>query len=281
MNSCVSYHLDARLILINDLTINMHGKDYIDYIKIYINSPETQQCDNSKYLDYKSLDPEDFYKLKNASAHLPIIIIKFNNHIPDKDTMLKIASKKIDYLLNILFLDYNIELFAYVRDLAIFKGENVNTWAMEIQETYPLDMNSLNDLADKLKEHSVSAEYSSLYDNYHIKLYANALKAKDPEIQLTLLYSLLMILIGGSKQKDIDEFLKSKGYLKERESTKEKNKFQESLITWLRNVVGHTQIDYKEKYKSDWEDIMREFREENNELKKIVSETIKDNYQNK
>lgn len=276
MHNYVSYHLDARLIMLNDLKIKMNGKNYIDYIKIYINpGKDNPNNDAIKYLDYKTLEPEEFYSINNASQHLPIIIIKFNDFVPHKDIMLEIAEKKINYILNILFVDYHLELFSYAKDLAIFKGENVNTWCMEIQNTFPLNLKQLDDLSDKLKESSI------LYDNHYITFYANALKAKDPEIQLTLLYNLLMELIGKETQREMDNFLISKGYSKKRKTTKKNASYKETLITWLRNVVGHTKIDYKKKYNLTWTDITKEFKEENNTLKKIVSEEIKEYYQNK
>ncbi|OPH52184.1 hypothetical protein BC351_33160 [Paenibacillus ferrarius] len=79
------------------------------------------------------------------------------------------------------------------------------------------------------------------------RLYRNVLQIADPIARFMLLYSLLQLALEADNQKGVDDFIRITTWYNsslDRITTRTGANFKETIYSWLRNAVGHTQESY-------------------------------------
>ncbi|BFH11511.1 hypothetical protein WJ0W_005450 [Paenibacillus melissococcoides] len=83
--------------------------------------------------------------------------------------------------------------------------------------------------------------------NVYKRLYRNVLQIADPIARFMLLYSLMQLALEADNQKQVDDFIRITSWYNstlDRITTRKGANFKETIYSWLRNAVGHTQESY-------------------------------------
>jgi hypothetical protein len=114
--------------------------------------------------------------------------------------------------------------------------------------------------------------------NVYKRLYRNVLQIADPIARFMLLYSLMQLALGAESQKELDNFIKiSKWYNAslDRVTTRKGSDIKETIYSWLRNAIGHTQETYVIEGKEyNFEEILEELDQFVDTLSLITKQAI-------
>ncbi|KAF6558318.1 hypothetical protein G9G63_25975 [Paenibacillus sp. EKM202P] len=96
-----------------------------------------------------------------------------------------------------------------------------------------------------LKQICVAVQNQS-YNEYK-RLYRNVLQIADPIARFVLLYSLIQLALDANSQREVDDFIRTTTWYNatlDRTTTKKGANAKETIYSWLRNTIGHTQESY-------------------------------------
>lgn len=221
------------------------------------------------------------YKVKDENIKKAIIsapndrsTLEFEFILDDKISSLsdvRKSTRDICYkIMNVICIEHQVLMEGLIEKEVIIDGEKPGRHLegrMMIESDFPKTIEEINKL-----EMLLNTDLDK-YNNEYILMYRNAMQSADDSTRFILLYSILLQLRGPS-QKTIDKYLLKTYDIPINEKSTKNNKKHESIFTWLRNVLGHTQKDYRD-YNLDFTEITRLIENHVKKLGEIVNQEIK------
>lgn len=222
------------------------------------------ETSNTKWSGIVSL-PSNIEGLQNIileeklDPKIALISFVFDEGI-DKDKAKKIAEKQLITLLRVMLCKHNMITYHYFLHKIEYKDH------ANVTEIFPTEQIIFTDLLyedlSKLNEDMQTFQVNPL-----IELYMSAMKIEDATAKFVFLYSILLQKY--LYQAEIDKYIRScPGYENVEEKTSTKHKNNETIYTWLRNQVGHTQQD------TDFDSVRKQITNYIGKLSQLVKMTI-------
>jgi hypothetical protein len=220
--------------------------------------------DNVEVIPKQSQVNRIHFSMKDLQTLL--IAIEFPDNL-DRRTALEIAQNEINkieefftYLFGIVFANHYINRIEYKDYVEGY--ERFDTRQILYKE---LNKNDLDKIKELLTETTVIFKNSN---KLYIDMYKNALVIEDESARFMFLYGILILIY--KVQAKVDKHIrKCPGYKKEEDRKSTKNiEVDETIYTWLRNQVGHTQKN------SNIKKIRLEMKQHVGELQDIVKRAI-------
>lgn len=190
----------------------------------------------------------------------------------DYDRAKELGDHKIQEIINSL---------VFVRGVQVGEpyliSENIKPQPL-ITNRMSIKFDVMYDLKQEQIDEFVGLIKTSQTSHIYYELYKQSMNHHDGLGKFMFLYSLLMVIIGAREQNDVDVhiLLASPNELNNRRRSTKMNKNMvrssklETRFTWLRNQLGHTQVD------SEIALVIKEINECLNDLDDIVKNTIKE-----
>ncbi|MGO4787424.1 hypothetical protein AB4124_08330 [Paenibacillus sp. 2KB_20] len=251
---------------------------------------------NNNYLEYSltptnllmvssiDFDPNDEWieKIKISSMpghfHFNLKFELRENAIKQSQARLK---QKCNMLLAIiedeLSFSYGIKLYhPHFLGLFLDGDRQLATHQGIIIEPITLSQSDEESLLNKICE-VVQNRSSHVYK----RLYRNVLQIADPIARFMLLYSLMQLALEADNQKEVDNFIRITTWYDsnlDRITTRKRASYKETIYSWLRNAIGHTQESYIIGGRSySFEEILVEVDRFVDELSLITRQAIENN----
>lgn len=251
---------------------------------------------NNNYLEYSltptnllmvssiEFDPNDEWIEKvNISSmmghfHFNLKFVLRDNAIKHSQSQLK---QKCNLLLAIiedeLSFSHGIKLY-HPHFLGLFLDGNRQLATHQGIEIEPITLTKPD---EELLLKNIAVAVKNRNSNVYKRLYRNILQIADPIARFMLLYSLLQLALEADNQKEVDDFIRITTWYNstlDRITTRKRANFKETIYSWLRNAVGHTQESYIIGGKSySFEEILQEIDRFVDTLSLITRQAIETN----
>lgn len=202
--------------------------------------------------------------VENSNPPKGKLIAKFvlDDEIKDRDKAFDLCNTKMVELLNALayrtektFYNYEVADSSFAMHIRIGHSDVTGT----IQVRHAFSEKDFEKAGKKIKNGKAKS--------YLFKLYRAALSHQDSFTRFMLLYGVIYQIF--QRQDAVDSFIRYKDPTVEQRTSTKNNNVQETIFTYLRNQVGHTQED------SDFEKVVEEMGVHVQRLSYFVKEAIK------